>query len=93
MRVLLQSGCILLTTCLMIAGCDSRFASYQPATARVVAGDDGYSVHTVPCPAMDISPARDEEIYEGCVVEHNRYKSMVHPEKMLPANKQTVKQR
>ena len=79
MRVLLQSGCILLTTCLMMAGCDSRFASYQPATVWVVAGDDGYSVHTVPCPAMDISPVG--EVYEGCVVEHNRYQSMVHPEK------------
>lgn len=67
---------------LLLAGCDSRFAPYDPVTVRITPDERGYAVQTMDCPPMDITPVG--AVYEGCAVENSRFQSMVHPEKMLP---------
>ena len=69
-----------------LTGCDSRFASYQPMEIKITKGQVGYSVESMDCPPMDITPKG--KVYEGCAVENSRFQSMVHPEKMLPEAQQ-----
>nr|MDT0250411.1 hypothetical protein [Endozoicomonas sp.] len=67
---------------LLLAGCDSRFARYDPITVQITPDKSGYSVQTMDCPPIDITPVGS--VYEGCAVVNSRFQSMVHPEKMLP---------
>ena len=76
MKYALLKYTLLIVALFSLAGCDSRFASYDPVHIRITSQN---AVEPMECPSMDITPVG--KVYEGCAVESNRFQSMVHPEK------------